>query len=101
MCTCSESHQNCFCYWGIPPTSKPDPYWDRPWVYTSPYFGEAWHRVTPKRKSGGPLRDPSQRRIAKYNYHCQRPEEYLESWQSELLNHPRHIRWARRKRQSL
>jgi hypothetical protein len=68
---------------------------------TSPYFGEAWHRVIPKRKSGGPLRDPSQRRIAKYNYHCQRPEEYLESWQSELLNHPRHIRWARRKRQSL
>ncbi len=66
---------------------------------TSPYFGEAWHRDIPKRKSGG-LRDPSQRRIAKYNYDCRRPESYLEPWQVELLTHPRHVWWARRKRQS-
>jgi len=51
----------------------------------------------PERKSGGP-RDPSQRRIAKYNYKCQRPDEYLESWQVDLPVNPRHARWARRRR---
>ncbi len=51
----------------------------------------------PERKSGGP-RDPSQRRIAKFNYKCQRPDEYLESWQVDLPVNPRHARWARRRR---
>jgi len=65
-------------------------------------WGEAWHRVTPKRKSGDRVvRDPSQRRIAKYNYHCQHPHEYLEIWQVESTIHPRHLRWARREREAL
>ena len=92
-------HQDCSCPSCVG-LVRADYYATSPWYFNQ---GEAWHRVIPKRKSGDPLglRDPSQRRIAKYNYDLQRPEEYLEPWQSELLNHPRHIRWARRKRQSL
>ena len=59
-----------------------------------------------QRKSSPPargrqLRDPLQRRMLKYNYRCQHPHEYLEDWQVESTVHPRHLRWARRKRQSL
>ena len=72
-----------------------DPYWNRDWHYTSPFLGEAWHSDIPKRKSGG-LRDPSQRRIAVYNLNYK--THFKRSWQSELLVHPRHVRWAARKR---
>ena len=44
MCTCSESHQVCFCYWNTPPTTYhiPEmPYWGA---------GKAWRQGKPEQR---------------------------------------------------
>jgi len=48
---------------------------------------------------GDPAGTSRQRRIAVYNHKAQR--YFKRPWQAELLNNPRIVRWARRKRQSL
>lgn len=79
----------CFpCYYTIPTSTwTPERY--------NLYTGEAWQSDIPKRKTGG-LRDPSQRRIALYNYNSE--THFKESWQSELLTPPRHVRWGAKRR---
>jgi len=58
---------------------------------------EARHSDIPKGKAGA-LED-RQLPIAVYNYRDRRHFKLV--WQAELENHPRTVRWAHRKRQSL
>ena len=64
------------------------------WDSTTPFWERQKASDIPKRKSSGC--NQGQRRIAVYNYRS--VDWFKSSWQGELTQNPRHVRWARRRR---